>query len=137
MSENFQSLNMNDKKEDRKAAYTQLIGLSILSSLAILSLWLFFPVLAHKMDPTGGLGGILALWPIMIAQWLLIGPATGAVIFIHKRQRDALSVNSSLQTDIPLIANILAANALFVTLPVIYFVYELGLVFHIWGYMGH
>lgn len=113
MSENFENLNMNDKKEDRKAAYTKLIGLSILSSLAILSLWLFFPMLAHKIDPTGGLGGLIALWPILIAQWLLLGPATGAVIFIHKRWTGPLSVNSSLQIGIPLIANILVANPIF------------------------
>lgn len=133
MSKNFENLNMNDKKEDRKAAYTKLIGLSILSSLAILSLWLLFPMLAHKIDPTGGLGGLLAVWPIMIAQWLLLGPATGAVILIHKRWTGPLSINSSLQIGIPLIANILVANPLFG----MYFVYAVGLVFNIWGYKGN
>ena len=127
MSKNFESLNTNNKKEGRKAAYTKLIGLSLLSSLAILSLWLLFPMLAHKIDPTGGLGGLIALWPILIAQWLLLGPATGAVIFIHKRWTGPLSVNSSLQTGIPLIANILVANPLFV----IYLVYILRSVFNI------
>ena len=99
-----------NENESNTVSYLQLVGLSVLSALAILSLWIPF----LKFFGNWGLGAILPFFVMLITQYILVAPATGLVILIHRKLSDTNKIHTTAQVLIPLVFNLLAANAYFI-----------------------
>lgn len=99
------------KNKNKEISYLILLGMSILSALAITALWTTFP------SGNLGLAGILPFFLILMVQLILVVPATLLISFVHSKlthQNKLAEVQPSLRVGIPLIFNILAAFSYFI-----------------------
>lgn len=121
--------NLESDMIDIGDAYASLIGLSILSALVILSLWLFMltikePPASSNLNDGYDLSNcyyainVLRMRAlILIAQWVLVVPATWVVVRLSQRKQ-VYKIPSGVCFVMLLTFNILAAMSMFIiTLP--------------------
>jgi sterol desaturase/sphingolipid hydroxylase (fatty acid hydroxylase superfamily) len=101
-----------DTRKSKKDADRLLLGISIRSALAILSLWLLAPFLR------GG-GGLEMnfVFVIIAGQWLLVIPATLVDFYVYRglsHRRQLYKIHHLVRVGLPLLLNILAASSFFI-----------------------
>jgi hypothetical protein len=106
-----------DAGKSKRIAYLLLIGLSILSALAVMSPWLIR--LRWPPPNPSDLGALIYALKIIGAQWLLVIPATLLVFFVYKgiarltQLAQLYRIKTWAQFEIPLLFNVLSASYIF------------------------
>lgn len=125
MFENINDIYPDHRSQDiRKSRINVLLllGLSVLSALVILSLWLImwtYPYIGSGYMPSL----VVFAWitGIIAGQWILVIPATVIVVAVYKKLSDQKQVSILL----PFLLNLLAACSFFIYPQIIVFLFAI------------
>ena len=122
LNEMYPDHKFQNKGKSKKSAHLLLLGLSTLSALVILSLWLIlwtYPYIGSRYMPSlfvyAWIVGIIA------GQWLLLIPATLIVIAVYKK----LSGQKKASILLPFLLNLLAACSSFIFPSIVDFLFAI------------